>query len=647
MSQAVCTVGAMTLEPLQLPADADAWPDFLTTVVDAALDEARAHVATLKDGTPRSAAQVLELWNASDAALGQASAAAHLLAEVHPDAEVRTAAEERAQAAEDFATERGLDRELWEAFAATDPSGLDADARRVHAHVLRDFRRSGVDRSPQDRETLRALAQRCTELGLEFARNIREGARSIRVRPEQLAGLPADFLESHPADDEGLVTLTTEYPDLIPVRTYARDAHVRRALTTEYLRIASPVNAPVLAELLRLRDERAHLLGYPDWPTYDAEVKMIGSGAAIADFIERLDALTVEAARRDVAVLLERFRADDPSASAVTPADSLYYDQVIRREQYDVDAQEVRRYFRYAQVRDGVMSTIGRLLGLTFERVDVPAWHESVEAYDVRSEGERIGRFYLDMHPRAGKFNHAAQFSLVPGLAGVRLPEGVLVCNFPTGTMEHDDVCTFFHEFGHLVHEIVGGHQRWAEFSGVATEWDFVEAPSQLLEEWAWDAGVLRTFATDESGEPIPEALVERMRAADAFGRGSWTRRQLNFTALSYGLHADPPADLDAFTAQVDARFGPFAPLPDTHQTTGFGHLDGYGSGYYTYLWSLVIAKDLLTAFEGDLMNPEVGRRYRDAILAPGGSRDAADLVTGFLGRPHTFNAFTSWLAAT
>ena len=634
----------MTLEPVTLPADDAGWSAFLTTTVDAALDEARAHLATLKDGTTRSAADTLEVWNASDLALGQASAAAHLLAEVHPSAELREAAEQRAQAAEDLATERGLDRELWEAFSATDPTGLDAESQRLHEHVLRGFRRAGVDRSEAERDRLRALAQRCTELGLQFSRNIREGVRSIRVRPEQLAGLPEDFLAAHPADDEGLVTLTTEYPDLIPVRTYAHDASVRRALASEYLRLAYPANSEVLSELLRLREERAHLLGYPDWPSYDAEVKMIGSGAAIAEFIERLDALTAEPAARDVAVLLERFRQDDPSATAVTAADSLYYDQVVRREQYDVDAQEVRRYFRYDKVRDGVMSTVGRLLGLTFTAVDAPVWDPSVEVYDVASDGERIGRFYLDMHPRAGKFNHAAQFSLVPGAAGVRLPEGVLVCNFPTGSMEHDDVCTFFHEFGHLVHEIVGGHQRYAEFSGVATEWDFVEAPSQLLEEWAWDADVLRSFATDASGEAIPASLVARMRRADEFGRGSWTRRQLNFTALSYGLHADPPADLDAFTAQVDAHFGPFAPLPDTHQVTGFGHLEGYGPAYYTYLWSLVIAKDLLTAFDGDLMNEEVGRRYRDQILAPGGSRDAADLVESFLGRPRTYDAFTTWL---
>ncbi len=631
----------------RFPSDEAAWPEFLTGVVDAALDEARAHVAALKDGSARSSEQVLDLWNDGDIALGRASAAAHLLAEVHPSPELREAAEERAQAAEDFDTERGLDRALFDVLAATSADGLDDDARRLREHVLRDFRRAGVDRDADERERLRSLAQRCTELGLEFGRHIRDGARSIRVRPEQLDGLPADFRDAHPSDDEGLVTLTTDYPDLIPVRTYAHDAGVRRALTSEYLRLGWPQNGPVLAELLRLRAERVALLGYPDWPSYDAEVKMIGSGQAIADFIEQLDALTVEPARRDVEVLLERFRQDDAGASAVTPAESLYYDNVVRREQYDVDAQEVRRYFQYDKVKAGVMDTVSRLLGITFQPVSASTWHADVDVHDVFSDGERIGRIYLDMHPRAGKFNHAAQFPLVQGIAGRQLPEGALVCNFSTGNLEHDDVLTFFHEFGHLVHEVVGGHQRFAAFSGVATEWDFVEAPSQLLEEWGWDAGVLRSFATDESGEAIPGPLVERMRAADAFGRGAWTRRQLNFTALSYGLHANPPQDVDAFTAEVDERFGPYAALPDTHQAAGFGHLDEYGSAYYTYLWSLVIAKDLRTVFGDDLMDAAVGRRYREHILAPGGSADAAVLVERFLGRPSRFEAFQQWLAAT
>jgi thimet oligopeptidase len=255
------------------------------------------------------------------------------------------------------------------------------------------------------------------------------------------------------------------------------------------------------------------------------------------------------------------------------------------------------------------------------------------------------------MHPRDGKYKHAAQFPLKDGVRGVQLPEGVLVCNFPDGDpalMEHDDVVTMFHEFGHLMHHVLGGDHKWITQSGVATEWDFVEAPSQLLEEWAWDATVLQEFATDEAGETIPAALVSRMRRADDFGKGLYARTQMFYAALSYRLHQEPPADGPAVSARsraLQAEYSMVTPLPDTHFHTAFGHLVGYSSGYYTYMWSLVIAKDLFSAFDrDDLFAPAVAHRYRDRVLAAGGSKDAADLVEDFLGRPYGFESFQRWL---
>jgi thimet oligopeptidase len=212
--------------------------------------------------------------------------------------------------------------------------------------------------------------------------------------------------------------------------------------------------------------------------------------------------------------------------------------------------------------------------------------------------------------------------------------------------MEHDHVVTLFHEFGHLVHHVLAGRAAWTRFSGVATEWDFVEAPSQMLEEWAWDAAVLRTFATDAAGEPIPAELVERMRAADDFGKGYQARTQMFYAAMSYWFHHDRPGDLTAAMRDLQARYSPFPYIEGTHMFAGFGHLSGYSSAYYTYMWSLVIAKDLFSAFDpADLFAPEVAARYRDRVLAPGGSRDAADLVADFLGRPYTFDAYAAWLA--
>jgi thimet oligopeptidase len=296
------------------------------------------------------------------------------------------------------------------------------------------------------------------------------------------------------------------------------------------------------------------------------------------------------------------------------------------------------------------------MYGIEYRPVpDAPRWDPSVDVYDVYGgDGQRLGRIDLDLHPRAGKYKHAANFGVVPGVAGVQLPEAALVCNFPDpkngeALMDHEEVVTMFHEFGHMMHAILGGHQHWVLFSGVATEADFVEAPSQMFEEWAWDPAVLATFAKhDTTHEPIPADLVKKMRHAHEFAKGCDARQQMFYAALSLKLHqeADPSTlDFAAYTRNVQSKYGFFPFVDGTHFYDNFGHLNGYAASYYTYMWSLVIAKDLLTAFKAHgLMNADTDRRYRDDILAPGGTKDAAVLVHAFLGRDYDFKAYEGWL---
>jgi len=591
-----------------------------------------------------TASEALELWNNADLALRGTMSEAYILSEAHPDAEVRAAAEEAVQRLESLSSSRLLDHDLFTALAAFEGAELDDEETRLLSHTLRDFRRGGVDLADADRQRVRELTDRDTELSLTFSRNIREGRREIRVRPEDLAGLPQDFLDAHPAGEDGLVVLTTDYTDLMPVREYATVRATRTAHVAAYNDLAWPENDAVLAELLAVRAERAALLGYADWADYETEPRMIGSGSAIRAFLERLDEASGAAAEAEYPLLLERLRQDEPDADEVTVADFFYLLGQLRHERHDVDAQLVRSYFTFERVLPGVLATAGRLLDIAFEPVDVATWHEDVRSYDVVRGGERLGRVHLDLHPREGKFNHAACFPLAPGIAGRVLPEAALLCNFARGLMTHDEVVTFFHEFGHLVHDILGGAQRFARFTGVATEWDFVEAPSQLLEEWAWDAEVLASFAADAAGAPIPADLVTRMRTADGFGRALEVRRQLGHANVSYHLHVDRPADLQAATEHWYTVTSPVQPLRGLHPYAGFGHLTGYGSCYYTYQWSLVIARDLRSAFGDDLMDPAVAERYRREILEPGGRRDAAELVEAFLGRPYSFDAYRAWL---
>jgi thimet oligopeptidase len=639
---------AQASAPLALPTAASAH-DWLSDRAATGLAKARSLVADLKAAPPADALATLKAWNDVDQALGSVSSPASLFAEVHPDEAVRERADVAGQEVQKLATELGLDRALFEVFAALSPAGLDADATRFLDKTLRDFRRSGVDRDEPTRERIRAINERLTVLGQEFSKNIRNGVRSIEVTPDRLEGMPQDWLDAHPADERGLVTVTTDYPDVVPLRTFCADAQARRDLTMEFLTVGWPANDALLHELFDLRHELAQLLGYETWADYDAEVKMIKEGGAIPVFIEKIADAALESGVRDREVVLARMRADVPDATAIDSADLAYYANLVSKEQLEVDAQLVRTYLDFTKVRAGLLEVTGRLFGLRYEpAADAVVWDEAVAAYDVyRADGdEPLGRIYLDLHPREGKYKHAAQFDLVTGVSGRQLPEGVLVCNFSRGLMEHDHVVTLFHEFGHLVHHVLAGQQEWFRFSGVATEWDFVEAPSQMLEEWAWDADILQTFATNEAGEPIPADLVRRMRRADDFGKGYLARTQMFYAALSYWFHTERPADLTARTRGLQAQYSLFPYIEGTHFTCAFGHLEGYSSAYYTYMWSLVIAKDLFSAFDrSNMFDAEVAGRYRDRVLAPGGSKDAADLVADFLGRPYTFDAYAAWLA--
>jgi thimet oligopeptidase len=636
----------MTPAPLALPAATDT-QEWVESRTREGLAAARERTDRLRSAPPDEALAVLREWDEVARALSGVAALASLLANVHPLEPVRTTCEAAEAEVDRLVTELRQDRRLFEVFAAVDPTGLDPVAARLLEKTLEDFRRAGVDLDDATRARLADINERLTQVGQEFSRTIRDDVRTVRVPAERLAGLPQDWLDAHPADEAGLVTVTTDYPDAVPARMFVHDADVRRQVTVAFLERGWPQNEPLLRELFALRHELATLVGYADWASYDADVKMIKEGPAIPAFIDRITSAAEEPMRRDLELLVERYRRDVPGATAIDTADSLYYEELVRQERHDVDAQRVRAYFDFAKVRRGLLEVTGRLFGLRYEPVpDAPVWHEDVAAYDVLREEARIGRIYLDLHPREGKYKHAAQFTLVDGLDARQLPEGVLVCNFSRGLMEHDHVVTLFHEFGHLVHHVLGGHGRWTRFSGVATEWDFVEAPSQLLEEWAWDPEVLRTFATDADGVPIPADLVERMRAADEFGKGYHARTQMFYAAMSYRFHTDRPEDLTVAMRDLQERYSPFPYIDGTHMFASFGHLGGYSSAYYTYMWSLVIAKDLFSAFDpADLFDPVVAARYRDRVLAPGGSRDAADLVADFLGRPYTFDAYAAWLA--
>ena len=642
----------------------------------AGLHRAEALRPELVASTPRTVDELLVRYNELLAAASGSNALAGLMSEVHPDEAVRDAARECEQAVSRFYSDLALDRDMYDALSAVDASGSDADTQRFLTHTLRDYRRAGVDRSSETRTRLKQIDEELTRLGQQFSKHISEDVRAVTTTPDRLAGLPADFIASHPPAADGTVRITTDHPDYNPVMTYAADDGLRRELYVVFRSRGDAQNESVLRDILGLRAEKANLLGYTDWADYITADKMIGTGAAAAAFIARVHGLAAPRAKQDYDELLRQLKKVTPDASAVADWQKTWLENLVKKDRYDVDAGLIREFFPYERVLSGLLAITSEIFDLEYVAVADPAsapapgvarWHPSVLVYDVVRRDTKLGRIYLDMHPREGKYKHAAQFPLKDGVRGVQLPEGVLVCNFPAphgrdggmpaagadgsaaALMEHDDVVTMFHEFGHLMHHVLGGHQRWISQSGVATEWDFVEAPSQMFEEWAWSAPTLARFARHfQTGEVIPAELVEKMRRADKFGLGTATVQQLFYAAISLGFHRAEPGTLDQLTEvkRLQALYTPFEYVPGTRFHASFGHLVGYSAMYYTYQWSLVIAKDLLTPFESTgLMATAVTHAYRDKVLAPGGSRDAAELVRDFLGRDYDFAAYERYLA--
>lgn len=602
-------------------------------------------------------------YNEMMIALGNAAAKSDLMAQVHPDKTVQSAGETCTQEVNKLSTDLSLNRDLYQAFKLVNVQGLEADSQRLVKKTLEDFVRSGVDKDDATREKIKKLNEELVTIGQDFDRIIREDVRTIELSsPDDMAGLPDDYIKAHTPTQAGRkITINTDYPDYTPFMQFAKRDDLRKQLLMVSRNRGYPKNIDVLNNMLAKRYELAQILGYPNWAAYVAEDKMIRTDKAIAQFIDDVAKNAGDRANFEYGKLVDARRQDDPQANFIGEWQRVFYEEKIKASQYAVDARLVREYFPSAQVKKGILDLTSQLYGLRYEKAtDAKLWHPSVESYDVfdASSGDKIGRIYLDLYPRENKYKHAAQFPIKSGVIGYQVPEGALVCNFPQptadnpGLMDHDDVVTIFHEFGHLMHHVIGGHQRWTRFSGVATEWDFVEAPSQFMEEWAWDFGVLQKFAFHyKTGKPIPADLVKKMRDANTFGVGVQARHQMFYASVSLNFHNQNPAGLDTteLLKKLQAKYSKFPYTDGTHFQTSFGHLNGYSAIYYTYMWSLVIAKDFLSAFRTqqgnlNLLNQAVAQRYRDSILVPGGSKDAADLVKDFLGRPFQYDEFKKWL---
>jgi len=557
-------------------------------------------------------------------------------------------------------TDLSLNQKVYSALSAVPLPANDPPTRHYLERTLLEYRLSGVDKDDATRAKLRALQDKITDLSLTFGRNVADGTIKITATKDELDGLPADYIALHKPGADGTYTLTTEQPDVQPVLSFAKSADLRRRMFIAYNQRAYPKNVQVLRDLLTTRQELATTLGYAHYADLATADQMIGSAAGIERLIQQVDDASRPAATKEYDLLLAFAQTQQPGLTAISQADSGYWGELYRRARYNFDAQSVRPYFPYDEVQAGILKTAARLFHLTFKPVkDAVVWDKSVDTFDVYdaapgNEGKLLGRIYLDMHPRDGKDKWFSSSPVLPGIRGRQLPEGMLVCNFSGGNagdpglMQYSEVVTFFHEFGHLMHHILGSQGEWSGEGGFNVEGDFVESPSQMLEEMFHDTAILQSFGKQyQTGETLPASLIAKMNAASAYGRARWLQGQLFYASLAFQVHDQNPAsiDFDALLAADDARFSPFTPVDGNRMYASFTHLVGYASNYYTYVLDKVIAIDFFAQFDKDnLLDGPTAMRYRRAVLEPGASKPASQLVKDFLGREQNMDAIKSWM---
>lgn len=617
------------------------------SVCSATLTKARADFAALESDT--SPATMESVFGRYDAIVTDLQSIRHAwyMKSVHPDEAVRDLATECSQEYSDFDTMANMSRGFYERVAAIDTSRLSKEEQYLVVQTLKSFRQSGVDKDQATRDRIRALQQEISEIGNEFDKNIRSDVRYVSTTVDGLKGLPQDYIDAHVPDENGVIRISTDYPDIQPVMKYGDNDQLRKELRVASRSRGYPANGPILKKLISKRHELAQLLGYDNFASLSMDSKMIATPDNAQAFLASLGAALKKPVAEEKAVLLSKLQSIDPSATEVQVWQASYLANIIRQDEYALDSKEVRAYFQYDNVRDGIFKLTEDLFGVTIRPWQTETWHESVETYEIVENGAIIGRFYMDNHPRADKYKHAAHWGLRNGLTGEQIPLSGLAQNFPKGLMEHGQVETFLHEFGHLIHNMFSGTQKWHGITGMSMERDFVEAPSQMLEEWIWDYDTLKTFAQNEQGETIPKELVEKMNRARYFGNAIGTATQIFYATLSLNYYNRDPDSFELYPLmlEIGETFDPYPYVPETHFYGNFGHLNGYSSNYYTYQWSLAIATDLFSRFEGEGMrNTDVAKAYRDKVLGAAGSKPASEFVADFLGREFTPEAYIKLL---
>lgn len=589
----------------------------------------------------------------------------NLVKETSPDAAVREAATEALKKFSEWAVGLEYREDVYaaiKAFADRQPK-LAGEEAKLLAETLRDYRRAGLALPRADRDEVERLRKELANLTTDFESNINKARGPVKFTRAELEGVPDSFLAQEgikTGADEFTLQANITFHYLMVMENAKREA-TRRQFEEVHDSLAKESNGPLLKQILELRDQIARKLGYATWADYEIEPKMARDGATALKFLEDLKTGLQPKLDGELALFreLKVKETGDPNAQ-IHLWDWRYYANELKKARYNVDAEQLRDFFPLDRTLHGMFANYQKIFGVSFRQIVAPfKWVDDLQLWAVSDAktGEPLGLFYLDLYPRDGKYNHFAVFGVVEGkrLADGRYqrPTVAMVCNFPPpqpgkpSLLAHDEVVTLFHEFGHVMHSMLT-RARFARFSGSNVERDFVEAPSQMLENWAWDKHVLDTFAADyrDPNRKIPGEILDQLRAAELATKGTWYRRQLSFGLLDLALHTQIRAGSGVDPIQLSNQIlsDTLLPVPEGSSfVTYFGHLMHYDAGYYGYAWADVIAADMASVFENSpdgYFDVPTGLKLRNEIYAVGSSRPPKESIEKFLGRPQSNQPF-------
>src|SRR3984893_16772629 len=590
---------------------------------------------------------------------------ANIIKESSTNAAMRKAGEDAVKAYQDWAVGIDYREDVYKAikaFANTHPK-LSGEDKKLFDETLRDYRRAGLELAPEKRKEVEQLRKDLAKLGTDFDRNIVDATAPVVFTKAELDGVPEDFF-SKPGvkvGDDAYTVMANVTWQFVTVEENAKSEATRKKLYVIHDSLAKETNVSALNQMLVLRNKIALRLGYKNWDDYQTEIRMAKTGAGAKSYIDNLTTGIQPKFAAEVAELQKMKAADtnDPGAK-IDVWDWRYYSNQLNKKKFTVDKEALRAFFPFQKVLEGMFNVYQSIFGLKFEKIAAPyKWIGDLQLYLVTDAGtsEPLGMFYLDMFPREGKFNHFAQFDII---SGKLLPDGkyqrptvALLCNFPPPSadkpslLNHSEVETLFHEFGHALHSIVT-RAKYGRFAGTNVPRDFVEAPSQMLQNWVWDKKVLDTFAADyrDPSKKIPADIINKMNDAKLANAGVFYRRQFAFASLDLALHdAHPenePYDCVAISNPILEKV--FLPIdPSTTFVSYFGHLNGYDAGYYGYAGADAIAADMGTVFEKvkeGYLDKQAGMKLRHEIYEQGDSRDVTVSIEKFLGRKQSVQPF-------